>query len=185
MASPFSGSYTLSKTLDDVSSFNITGSASQSTAGENDLAQNPFDLRAEHGRSMFDARHRFVLSYQWNCRSSATRRAGEGHGARRLAGQRHHDLPAGNTVHGLRFHRSVRCRAARRKFPVSRATVRTSSAIPLAALAPTARTAALPIAGTTRPLSSNSIPSHKLASSATPAATSFRVPVTSSGTSPP
>jgi hypothetical protein len=58
-------SYTYSKTLDDVSSFNITGSASQSTAGENDLAQNPFDLAAEHGRSMFDARHRFVASYQW------------------------------------------------------------------------------------------------------------------------
>ena len=60
------GSYTLSKTLDDVSSFNITGSASQSTAGENDLAQNPFDLLAEHGRSMFDARQRLVISYQWN-----------------------------------------------------------------------------------------------------------------------
>lgn len=62
----FLGSYTLSKTLDDVSSFNITGSASQSTAGENDLAQNPFNLAAEHGRSLFDARHRFVLSYQWD-----------------------------------------------------------------------------------------------------------------------
>ena len=61
----FLASYTLSKTIDDVSSFNITGSASQSTAGENDLAQNPFDLSAEKGRSMFDARHRFVLSYQW------------------------------------------------------------------------------------------------------------------------
>ncbi len=60
------GSYTFSKTLDDVSSFNITGSASQSTAGENDLAQNPFDLNAEHGRSLFDARHRFVISYQWD-----------------------------------------------------------------------------------------------------------------------
>ena len=59
-------SYTLSKTLDDVSSFNITGSASQSVAGENDLAQNPFDVKSEYGRSMFDARHRFVLSYQWN-----------------------------------------------------------------------------------------------------------------------
>jgi hypothetical protein len=59
-------SYTLSKTLDDVSSLNITGSASQSTAGENDLAQNPFDLPAEHGRSMFDARHRLVISYQWD-----------------------------------------------------------------------------------------------------------------------
>jgi hypothetical protein len=59
-------SYTFSKTLDDASTFNITGSASQSVAGENDLAQNPFDVKSEYGRSMFDARHRFVLSYQWN-----------------------------------------------------------------------------------------------------------------------
>ena len=59
-------SYTYSKTLDDASTFNITGSASQSVAGENDLAQNPFDVKAEYGRSMFDARHRFVASYQWN-----------------------------------------------------------------------------------------------------------------------
>ena len=62
----FLASYTLSKTIDDVSSLNITGSASQSVAGENDLAQNPFDLAAERGRSMFDARHRFVFSYEWN-----------------------------------------------------------------------------------------------------------------------
>jgi hypothetical protein len=61
----FLASYTFSKTLDDVSSFNITGSASQSVAGENDLAQNPFDVAAEYGRSMFDARHRFVGSYEW------------------------------------------------------------------------------------------------------------------------
>jgi Carboxypeptidase regulatory-like domain/TonB dependent receptor len=59
-------SYTLSKTLDDVSSFNITGSASQSVAGENDLAQNPFAVKSEWGRSMFDARNRLVVSYQWN-----------------------------------------------------------------------------------------------------------------------
>jgi hypothetical protein len=59
-------SYTFSKTLDDASTFNITGSASQSVAGENDLAQNPFDVKAEYGRSMFDARHRFVASYQWD-----------------------------------------------------------------------------------------------------------------------
>ncbi|MGA2632291.1 MAG: carboxypeptidase regulatory-like domain-containing protein [Terriglobia bacterium] len=58
-------SYTYSKSIDDVSSFNITGSASQPAAGENDLAQDPFNLAAERGRSMFDARHRFVLSYQW------------------------------------------------------------------------------------------------------------------------
>jgi len=57
--------YTYAKAIDDVSSFNITGSASQPIAGENDLAQNPFDLAAERGRSMFDARQRFVLSYQW------------------------------------------------------------------------------------------------------------------------
>ena len=30
--------------------------------GENDLAQNPFDLKAERGPSLFDARHRFTLS---------------------------------------------------------------------------------------------------------------------------
>jgi hypothetical protein len=62
----FLASYTFSKTIDDVSSFNITGSASQDVAGENDLAQDPFNLAAERGPSMFDARHRFVLSYQWN-----------------------------------------------------------------------------------------------------------------------
>jgi outer membrane receptor protein involved in Fe transport len=62
----FLASYTLSKSIDDVSSFNITGSASQPVAGENDLAQNPFDLAAERGRSMFDARHRLVFSYQWS-----------------------------------------------------------------------------------------------------------------------
>jgi hypothetical protein len=61
----FLASYTYSKSIDDVSSFNITGSASQQVAGENDLAQNPFDLAAERGRSMFDSRHRLVLSYQW------------------------------------------------------------------------------------------------------------------------
>ncbi len=62
----FLASYTYSKSIDDVSSFNISGSASQQVAGENDLAQNPFDLAAERGRSMFDSRHRLVLSYQWS-----------------------------------------------------------------------------------------------------------------------
>ena len=59
-------SYTWSKTIDDVSSFNITGSAAKPVAGENDLAQNPFNLRAERGLSLFDARNRFVGSYEWS-----------------------------------------------------------------------------------------------------------------------
>lgn len=58
----FQASYTFSKTLDYISSFNVVGSAPTLVAGENDLAQNPFDLAAEHGPSLFDARHRFVFS---------------------------------------------------------------------------------------------------------------------------
>lgn len=61
----FLASYTLSKSIDDASSFNITGSAAKPVAGENDLAQDPFNLAAERGRSLFDARHRLVFSYQW------------------------------------------------------------------------------------------------------------------------
>jgi len=61
----FLASYTYSKALDDVSSFNIAGSAPTLVAGENDLAQNPNNLEAEYGRSLFDARQRFVFSYQW------------------------------------------------------------------------------------------------------------------------
>jgi hypothetical protein len=58
----FLASYTFSKTLDYVSTFNVAGSAPRLVAGENDLAQDPFNLKAEHGPSLFDARHRFVLS---------------------------------------------------------------------------------------------------------------------------
>lgn len=61
----FLASYTYSKSIDDVSSFNISGSGSGVFAGESDLPQDPFNLAAERGRSMFDARHRIVLSYEW------------------------------------------------------------------------------------------------------------------------
>ncbi len=58
----FLASYWWSKSLDYVSSLNLSGSAPTLVAGENDLAQNPFDLRAEHGPSLFDATNRFVFS---------------------------------------------------------------------------------------------------------------------------
>ncbi len=58
----FTASYWYSKSLDDISTLNVAGSAPTLVAGENDLAQNPFDLAAEHGPSLFDATHRFVFS---------------------------------------------------------------------------------------------------------------------------
>ena len=62
---PFSTSYWFSKTLDYVSSMNVAGSAPRCVSGENDIAQNPFDLRAEHGPSLFDAKHRWTASATW------------------------------------------------------------------------------------------------------------------------
>ncbi|MCW5981251.1 MAG: TonB-dependent receptor [Bryobacteraceae bacterium] len=61
----FSTSYWFSKTLDYVSSMNVAGSAPRLVSGENDIAQNPFDLRAEHGPSLFDAKHRWTFSAAW------------------------------------------------------------------------------------------------------------------------
>jgi hypothetical protein len=71
----FQVSYWYSKSLDYVSSFNVVGSAPRLVAGENDLAQNPFDLAAEHGPSLFDARHRLVVngSYELPSFHSAAR----------------------------------------------------------------------------------------------------------------
>ena len=61
----FNVSYWFSKTLDYLSSININNSSGLGLAGENDLAQNPFDLKAEHGPSLFDAQNRFVASGTW------------------------------------------------------------------------------------------------------------------------
>jgi hypothetical protein len=58
----FNISYWFSKTLDYLSAMNLGGAAARPLAGENDIAQNPFDLRAERGPSLFDARHRLVFS---------------------------------------------------------------------------------------------------------------------------
>ncbi len=68
----FSASYWYSKSLDDLSSLNLAGSSSQPLAGANDLAQNPFDLAAEYGPSLFDARNRVVASASWQPRVSTS-----------------------------------------------------------------------------------------------------------------
>jgi hypothetical protein len=68
----FNVSYWFSKSLDYLSAMNLSGAAAKPLAGENDLAQNPFNLNAEHGPSLFDARHRFVLSASWEPRLSAS-----------------------------------------------------------------------------------------------------------------
>ncbi len=61
----FNVSYWYSKSIDYLSGMNLNLTSAQALAGENDLAQNPFDLRAERGPSIFDARHRFVASGLW------------------------------------------------------------------------------------------------------------------------
>ena len=61
----FNVSYWYSRTYDHLSAMNLSGAAAKPLAGENDLAQNPFDLEAEWGPSLFDARHRFVASASW------------------------------------------------------------------------------------------------------------------------
>ena len=61
-------SYWYSKTIDELSSMNLSGAAARPLAGENDLAQNPYDVGAERGPSLFDARHRVVASVSWEPR---------------------------------------------------------------------------------------------------------------------
>jgi hypothetical protein len=69
----FSTSYWFSKTLDYISSMNVAGSAPRLVSGENDIAQNPFDLRAEHGLSLFDAKHRWTANATWELRYPSDR----------------------------------------------------------------------------------------------------------------
>jgi hypothetical protein len=61
----FNVSYWYSRSYDHLSAMNLSGAAARPLAGENDLAQNPFDLEAEWGPSLFDARHRVVASASW------------------------------------------------------------------------------------------------------------------------
>ena len=62
----FDVSYWYSRSYDHLSAMNLSGAAARPLAGENDLAQNPFDLEAEWGPSLFDARHRVVASGSWS-----------------------------------------------------------------------------------------------------------------------
>src|SRR4029450_4270571 len=45
----FNVSYWLSKSLDHLSAMNLSGAAAKPLAGENDLAQNPFDFERKGG----------------------------------------------------------------------------------------------------------------------------------------
>ncbi len=72
----FNVSWWYSKSLDYLSSLNLAGASSQPLAGANDLAQNPFDLAAEHGPSLFDAKYRCVASGSWEPRLPRTAPAG-------------------------------------------------------------------------------------------------------------
>ncbi len=70
----FNASYWYSKSLDYLSSINVNNSSGTGLVGENDLAQNPSNLRAEHGPSLFDARQRFVASGVWELPFGRNRR---------------------------------------------------------------------------------------------------------------
>ena len=87
--------------IDELSAMNLSGAAAKPLAGENDLAQNPFDLEAEYGPSLFDARHRFVASASWEPRLPAAASAALQRLARRLADQRHRHPQLGHAVHRL------------------------------------------------------------------------------------
>ncbi len=54
--------YTFSKDLDDASSLHMSGPAPWLVLGELDVPQDNQNLKAEHGRSLFDSRHRFAGS---------------------------------------------------------------------------------------------------------------------------
>ena len=54
--------YTVSKDLDYSSSLHLSGPAPWLNLGELDVPQNNLNLKGEYGRSLFDARHRFVAS---------------------------------------------------------------------------------------------------------------------------
>ena len=95
----FNASYWYSRSFDYLSAMNLSGAAAKPLAGENDLAQNPFDLDAEYGPSLFDARHRFVASASWKPTMSRSRARGGAGDLRRLAGERDRHAQLRHAVH--------------------------------------------------------------------------------------
>lgn len=67
-------SYTFSKLIDYASSLHMAGPSPLLISGENDVAQNPFNLAAERGPSLFDARHRLVVSAMYHLPQAASLR---------------------------------------------------------------------------------------------------------------
>ena len=91
--------------------FNISGSGLGPTvAGENDLAQNPFDLAAERGNSLFDARHRFVSATNGSA-FLCPRQQPIPACLRWLAAERHTDRHERHALHRLRFLTTILSRA--------------------------------------------------------------------------
>ena len=112
----FNVSYWLSKSLDHLSAMNLSGAAAKPLAGENDLAQNPFDLEAEYGPSLFDARHRFVASASWEpqvCRRALPAALRVLLDDWQINVDRHAQL--GHAVHRVRLRRTWRCRPTARR----------------------------------------------------------------------
>ena len=115
----FNVSYWFSKSIDYLSAMNLSGAAAKPLAGENDLAQNPFDLEAEYGPSLFDARHRFVASASWEPHVAGRRRRGGARRVRRLAAERHRRRTTRARRSRCRIRPTSRCRPTARRSPGS------------------------------------------------------------------
>ena len=149
----FNVSYWYSKSLDDLSAMNLSGAAAKPLAGENDLAQNPFDLDAEYGPSLFDARHRFVASASWAPRVPAG--APRGACARSLGGWQLNAIATHNSGTPFTVSDSTNVVAAGEQpadLGLRRRAGRTSSAIRTAARTPWTRGSAVRRSSGSNPL---------------------------------
>ena len=122
--------------MDELSAMNLSGAAAKPLAGENDLAQNPFDVDAEYGPSLFDARHRFVASASWEPRVGQSVPAALRALLAGLAGERHRVAQLRHAVHGVRLGQRLAAGQQPADFRASPRAGRTWSAIRTPARAP-------------------------------------------------